>query len=369
MINQSLYADKLTKVSGILSVKDGPIEVMPGKYLIPGYSRYVIDKDLNIINIERNRPVTVTRTGNDYPRVSLRHDDANSARAVDLHRIVALSFLPVPDPGTGEKMEVDHINADRTDLRLENLEWVTKTENYKRGCKTRQRVKMKAFHVFFKDIHASSMYDTAEEVAEFSGLDVGHLEKLLDNDGSYYDSKIIINVVDTEVTTSHKNPIYVEDGTDGTGFIVKSVTEAATITGTPRTSINEMMISVEREHAPYSRGYRYYRLDKKPTKNRLMTLGEALLARYIRLYDFHNKKPTVGYILFDHTKNVIIAHRDQSILDKLRHTGVFDRKSIITNIYTRIGTSELSEGYRLLISNFNGRALEWDYILNLGDAE
>ena len=64
MINQSLYADKLTTVSGILSVKDGPIEVMPGKYLIPGYSRYVIDKDLNITNIERNRNVTAYRTGN-----------------------------------------------------------------------------------------------------------------------------------------------------------------------------------------------------------------------------------------------------------------------------------------------------------------
>lgn len=369
MINQSLYADRLTTVSGILSVKDGPIEVMPGKYLIPGYSRYVIDKDLNIINIERNRQITVYKTGNDYPRVSMRHDDATSTRVVDLHRIVALAFLPIPDPGTGEKMEVDHINADRTDLRLGNLEWVTKTENYKRGCKTRQRVNIKALHVFFKDIHASSIYDTPEEVAEFSGLDVAYLEKLVRNNGSYYNDKLIINVIETDVTISHKNPIYVEDGTDASGFIVKSVTEAALITGTARTSINEMMVSSDKENAPYSRGYRYYRIDKKPAKNRLMTLGESLFARYIRLYDFHNKKPSPGYILFDPSKNVMIAHREQQVLDALRHSGVFNRKSIITNIYTRVGTSELSDGYKLLIKDFSGKALEWDYILNHEDAE
>ena len=369
MINQSLYADKLTTVSGILSVKDGPIEVMPGKYLIPGYSRYVIDKDLNITNIERNRNVTAYRTGNDYPRVALRHDDATSAKAVDLHRIVALAFLPIPDPGTGEKMEVDHINADRGDLRLENLEWVTKTENHRRGCKTRQRVKIKALHVFFKDIHASSIYDTPEEVAGFSGLSVDYLEKLIENNGSYYNDKLIINVIETDVTVSHKNPIFVEDGTDGSGFIVKSVTEAATITGTSRTSIVEMMASSDRENAPYNRGYRYYRIDKKPSSLRLMTLGEALFARYIRLYDFHSRKPSVGYLLYDPEKNVIIAHRDHDVLDSLRHSGVFSNKSTITNIYTRIGTSELSGGYTMIMDKFNGKTLEWDYILNLENAE
>ena len=160
-----------------------------------------------------------------------------------------------------------------------------------------------------------------------------------------------------------------EDGTDGSGFIVKSVTEAATITGTSRSSINEMMVSSDRENAPYSRGYRYYRIDKKPSSLRLMTLGESLFARYIRLYDFQSRKPSVGYLLYDPEKNVIIAHRDHDILDSLKHSGVFSNKSIITNIYTRIGTSELSDGYTMIMDKFNGKALEWDYILNLENAE
>lgn len=48
---------------------------------------------------------------------------------VYVHRLVAEAFLPPPEPG---QTEVDHINADKTDNRAENLRWTTKTENLRR---------------------------------------------------------------------------------------------------------------------------------------------------------------------------------------------------------------------------------------------
>ena len=42
-----------------------------------------------------------------------------------LHKIVAKLFIPNPD----NKTEVDHINTIRTDNRVENLRWVTRSEN------------------------------------------------------------------------------------------------------------------------------------------------------------------------------------------------------------------------------------------------
>lgn len=365
MINQSLYKDKLATVNGILSVKEGPVEVMAGWYLIPGYSLYVINDKFEIMNLERGRIISRQKTLNNYPRVSLKKDGATGATGIDLHRIVAIAFKPIPKTAANETMEVNHINGDRTDLRLDNLEWVTKTENYVKGVLTRERVKMKVFHVFFKKLRASAVYSNIDEAATISQVDKKILNTIMRTSNSYNDENAVINIIETETCTGHKSPVLVEDGTDGSGFIIKSITEAAVITGVPRTSICEMLLNSKNPNAPYSRGYRFHRVGEDTENFRKMTLGEALVARYIRFYDATNKKSTVGWVLRNYAKNYIIAHRDHSALQNLFNRESVSRKDCeIAPVYARIGTCELSPAYIRIMTGFNGDVKEWGDVIS-----
>ena len=71
-------------------------------------------------NVRRGGRVLKPGRGNKYPIVQLGRNNKKY-----VHRLVALAFIPNPD----NKPQVDHINRIRTDNRVENLRWATKSEN------------------------------------------------------------------------------------------------------------------------------------------------------------------------------------------------------------------------------------------------
>ena len=66
-----------------------------------------------------------------YRHVSLQ-DGPETKKTIRLHRAVAMAFIPNPQG----LREVNHINGDKNDNRVENLEWCTRGKNMAHAYRT-----------------------------------------------------------------------------------------------------------------------------------------------------------------------------------------------------------------------------------------
>lgn len=94
---------------------------------IPGYKNYGISRNGEVMNLKFNKLVkNVLTKGTRYYRVSLSNN--SKVKTHRIHQLMAITYLNhIPD-GT-QNLVVDHINNNRLDNRLENLQIITQKEN------------------------------------------------------------------------------------------------------------------------------------------------------------------------------------------------------------------------------------------------
>ena len=76
---------------------------------------------------------------NGYLKVALSCLDNNGRHRFSVHRLILENFSPVEDM---EKLQVNHINGDKKDNSLQNLEWVTCKENIKHAIQNNLRAEI-----------------------------------------------------------------------------------------------------------------------------------------------------------------------------------------------------------------------------------
>ena len=95
-----------------------------------------------------------------YIYYNLYNDDGSKSRY--FHRLLAEAFIPNPE----NKPEVDHINRVRTDNRLENLRWATRSENVINN-KNKERGYIRCVWIVSHPEYPRKQFDSEEEATTY----------------------------------------------------------------------------------------------------------------------------------------------------------------------------------------------------------
>lgn len=144
------------------------IKGLEGKYHISNYGRvrccgYFILLKRKYYTFSKLIPSHIMKlyNSNGYMRVEL-----GKGNSFSIHRLVAQAFIPNPD----NKPQVNHIDGNRSNNNVRNLEWVDSSENIWHAVNILKR--KLGYYTKVKNLDTEIIFDTIQEANQSIGFDI-----------------------------------------------------------------------------------------------------------------------------------------------------------------------------------------------------
>lgn len=93
-------------------------------------NNYCVNERGEVLSLRKNKILSPKRNWDGYLRIQLW--EHNHCKYISIHRLVAEEFIPNPT----NKPFVNHIDGDKTNNSVDNLEWCTQQENIRHAWDT-----------------------------------------------------------------------------------------------------------------------------------------------------------------------------------------------------------------------------------------
>lgn len=143
------------------------IEDYEGFYQVSNFGR--------VKRVTTGRILKGTTDKDGYALVLLSKHNTPSMRIT--HRLVAQAFIPNPE----HKPEVNHIDEDKTNNRVDNLEWSTRKENCNHGTRNARLGKSNSIPIIATNIKTGKVtaFSSCAECARRLSLNAGNISSTL----------------------------------------------------------------------------------------------------------------------------------------------------------------------------------------------
>lgn len=136
---------------------------------IKDYPNYDITKDGKIINNKTNKELKSRIDKYGYHKVALSFNGITKEMRV--HRLLALCYLP----NLENKCDVNHIDGNKYNNDLSNLEWATRSENLKHAFKNGLKSITNKQRLLIKERSSKKVLDTKTGIFYNSAVEASNL--------------------------------------------------------------------------------------------------------------------------------------------------------------------------------------------------